>query len=38
MTVAAAARPAASDTRRGLCPGRVTACGTSRTIGFTGMI
>ena len=34
---AAAARLAASDSRRGLRPGRVTACGVRRAIGFTGM-
>ena len=37
MQATAAARLAASDTRRGLCPGRVTACGVRRAIGLTGM-
>jgi hypothetical protein len=37
MQAAAAARLAASDSRRGARPGRVTACGIRRAIGFTGM-
>ena len=37
VRAAAAARLAASDSRRGLCPGRVTVYGRRRAIGFTGM-
>jgi hypothetical protein len=37
MQAAAAARLPASDSRRGLCPGRVTACGVRRMIDLMGM-
>src|SRR6476660_6037815 len=36
-TAATAARPATCDSRRGLCPGHVTARGIRRTIDLTGM-